>query len=583
MISLIPDFTGLISLCFDSAAKGVLLLALAFLVLACMKRRSAAAHHLILSLTLGALLLLPLLSWTLPEWSVLPRWIDTDHSGAAQVHAWTSKQSSSPESSVKTASRPKRSSPDLAFAGIPPNLFGGESVSLITPVSSLSLLILIVWLLGAFCVFAPTLAGLISLRLLRWRSQVVQSGTRWELLNRIKVEMGCRRKILLLTSPLRRMPMMWGVFPPIILLPQDSLEWTEERLQVVLLHELAHIQRNDFLTSLIARLACALHWFNPLAWMAARQIGHEQEKACDDLVLRAGAAPENYAEEVLQFATGRPIPRLDLSGAVAMARPSSLESRLLAILDGTRNRASLTRRGNWIAAILVALAVAPIAMLRAASLKPAQPEGLVAWWRGDGDGKDSASHHDGEFPFGEKYAPGVHNRGFNFLRSYSIDDQLRRVSIADSPDFEFNEAMTLEAWIFPVEYGGIVLLRGDDRAGLDAWQIDLMNTGRINFHFNSADNQGAGVSAPIQLNQLQHVTAVFDRGSIKLYVNAVLLGQAQTTLRPIRVLDKAASPAIGIGNAGGKYYSMPFNGMIDEVCIYNRALSEAEIEERMRR
>ena len=172
--------------------------------------------------------------------------------------------------------------------------------------------------------------------------------------------------------------MMWGVFPPIILLPQDSIVWTEERLEVVLLHELAHIQRNDFLTSLIARLACALHWFNPLAWMAARQIGREQEKACDDLVLRAGAAPENYAEEVLQFATGRPIPCLGLSGAVAMARPSSLESRLLAILDSTRNRASLTRQGNWIAAILVALTVAPIAMLRAANLKQPQLEGLVA-------------------------------------------------------------------------------------------------------------------------------------------------------------------------------------------------------------
>jgi hypothetical protein len=69
---------------------------------------------------------------------------------------------------------------------------------------------------------------------------------------------------------------------------------------------------------------------------------------------------------------------------------------------------------------------------------------------------------------------------------------------------------------------------------------------------------------------------------MSLYINGILSAQKKTELRPIAVLDKDASPALGIGNAGGKYYSMPFNGAIDEVRIYNRALTEAEIDARMR-
>jgi len=171
---------------------------------------------------------------------------------------------------------------------------------------------------------------------------------------------------------------------------------------------------------------------------------------------------------------------------------------------------------------------------------------------------------------------------FNFLRSHSIEHQLQRVSIPDSPDFELSETLTLEAWIYPIEYGGIVLLRGDDRGGYDTWQVDLMTEKHISFVFNSADNQGFAVSAPIQLLQWQHIAAVFDRGTMSLYINGILSAQKKTELRPIAVLDKDASPALGIGNAGGKFYSMPFNGAIDEVRIYNRALTEAEIDARMR-
>jgi hypothetical protein len=143
--------------------------------------------------------------------------------------------------------------------------------------------------------------------------------------------------------------------------------------------------------------------------------------------------------------------------------------------------------------------------------------------------------------------------------------------------------MTLEAWIYPLEYKGIILMRGDDREGYDAWQLDLFTEGKVSFGINSADNQGVGIHAPARLNQWQHIAAVFDHGAMRLYVNGILGAEKRTNVRPISVLEKDRDPAVGIGNAGGRYYSMPFNGIIDEVRIYNRALSEAEVDERMRR
>ena len=82
--------------------------------------------------------------------------------------------------------------------------------------------------------------------------------------------------------------MVWGFFRPTILLPADASNWQEERLRAVLLHELAHIQRNDWESQLIAQVMCAVYWFNPLVWFAARRMRVEAERACDDHVLNAG-------------------------------------------------------------------------------------------------------------------------------------------------------------------------------------------------------------------------------------------------------------------------------------------------------
>ena len=168
----------------------------------------------------------------------------------------------------------------------------------------------------------------------------------------------------LLSSPHRTIPMTWGLWRTCLLLPEDAETWTPAALRSVLLHELAHARRCDCLTQLGTQIICALYWFNPLVWLASRQMQTERERACDDLVLRSATRASDYAEQLLHIAAERTVVRWG-TAAIAMARPGTLERRLLAILDGKRNRRAITWTGLCLALVLLGTAVMSVAMLRA--------------------------------------------------------------------------------------------------------------------------------------------------------------------------------------------------------------------------
>jgi hypothetical protein len=157
--------------------------------------------------------------------------------------------------------------------------------------------------------------------------------------NRLRAELGLRRQIVLLQSTANVMPVTWGWWRPVILLPADAGQWSAERRRVVLLHELAHVKRCDCLTQAVARLACSFYWFNPLVWLAARRMSVERERACDDLVLNRGYKPSEYAAQLLEIA--RSFTRVPQTVAIAMARSSSLETRITALMDPSRSRRAL--------------------------------------------------------------------------------------------------------------------------------------------------------------------------------------------------------------------------------------------------
>jgi hypothetical protein len=139
---------------------------------------------------------------------------------------------------------------------------------------------------------------------------------------------------------------LWGAR---LLLPPAALTWSDERRHVVLLHELAHIMRRDSRAQLTTHLACALNWFNPLIWMAATRLRRERELACDDQVLRSGARASSYATHLLDIARSLQ-PVAEPCAALAMARPSDLEGRLVAVLAVDRPRQP-RRATRWLMSV----------------------------------------------------------------------------------------------------------------------------------------------------------------------------------------------------------------------------------------
>jgi hypothetical protein len=176
------------------------------------------------------------------------------------------------------------------------------------------------------------------------------------------------------------MPATWGSLRPVILLPAEADGWPAERRRVVLLHELAHVKRWDCLTQMLARLACGLYWFNPLAWVAAHRMRVERERACDDLVLNGGFKASDYASHLVEIA--RSFRRMPQMAAIAMARSTSLAGRVAAIIDDTRKRRAPRAFVVALCCVAVIGFVAVVAAQKPEINSPASTDESKPWFDG---------------------------------------------------------------------------------------------------------------------------------------------------------------------------------------------------------
>jgi beta-lactamase regulating signal transducer with metallopeptidase domain len=352
----------------DAGLKGVAVLALACLAAGLLRRASAAARHLVWFLAMAGLLVLPVLSLALPAWRVLPTWAGVSLVGPA---------SAVPEAAVGPAAEngadATTPSPGTFMAASPVVDSVGRDASSAGAAGGGWRWLLALWAAGAGVALAPLVLGAFSLWRLERSARPITRGPWADLLERLQSDLRVNRRVVLLESDRRTMPMAWGLFRPRLLVPASAADWSAECRRVVLLHELAHVRRWDCLTQFIVRVARGLHWFNPLAWLGAHRATIEHETACDDLVLAGGGDAPRYAEHLLQVASRLPVERVAAAAAIAMARPSKLEGRLLAILDGTRNRRALHAASVALAVVVVAAALVPLATLRSAVGNEATP------------------------------------------------------------------------------------------------------------------------------------------------------------------------------------------------------------------
>ena len=178
------------------------------------------------------------------------------------------------------------------------------------------------------------------------------------------------------------MPAVIGVRRPSVIVPADAMSWTAERLRLVLLHECAHVRRRDALLQVIASLATAAYWWHPLTWVAARRIVRERELACDDLVVATGTSGSDYASHLIDIARALKPSRQPAMAALAMARPSELEGRLIALLEARprRSRPARTLALGLALALVALVGIAPLKLVArgTASTPPTEPAPSVA-------------------------------------------------------------------------------------------------------------------------------------------------------------------------------------------------------------
>ncbi|WP_101760531.1 M56 family metallopeptidase [Oceanicoccus sp. KOV_DT_Chl] len=159
-------------------------------------------------------------------------------------------------------------------------------------------------------------------------------------------------------------PVTWGTLYPVILLPEGCEHWSQLEKEMVLRHELGHIQRIDWLTQLLAQLVAVLYWPVPGISRALRSLSLEAERACDDLVLADGVTPADYAALLLRQARVN-----KLQATVALGKPSELAQRVRHIVNSYVDRAGERKTRFWLA-VGASLFVLPFASVQAIGSLP---------------------------------------------------------------------------------------------------------------------------------------------------------------------------------------------------------------------
>jgi hypothetical protein len=283
---------------------------------------------------------------------------------------------------------------------------------------------------------------------LRSRAEVLVD-THWlSALARAQKRMGFKHGTALLTSEDLPSPISWGLMRPVILLNGRAVEAADEA-EAIIAHELAHVARLDWLKLLLARVATALFWFNPLVWILAREAHQLREEAADDSVLAANIEDTEYAQLLVGLARHECKGLLIGAHGVAPSK-SSLARRVARVLDCRSPRGPVARSfaaGVFVGALAIATPLAALTLVPAGTKDQAMSGGLAG-----------ADDSNGYYPAGGVPLPGVVSSSVN----NAVSSAARAVATSDpnwidltrdiqkevhkSQQKTFSEAQKVAAW-----------------------------------------------------------------------------------------------------------------------------------------
>ncbi len=162
------------------------------------------------------------------------------------------------------------------------------------------------WILGVWIFALGQVAGWLSVRRMRRRGVCCAPQAWQNELIRLRAWLRVSRPILLLESCLADVPMVIGHLRPAILMPIGLLAGLPAgQIEAILLHELAHIRRYDYLVNLLQRSVESLFFYHPGVWWISRVIRTERENCCDDVVVATRGKAQEYAEALARLEQNR--------------------------------------------------------------------------------------------------------------------------------------------------------------------------------------------------------------------------------------------------------------------------------------
>jgi len=314
----------------ESAIKVALIVLVALAFMPLLRKQTAALRHWILGAALVCAAAAPIGGAVMPSW----------HLPIVAMPTAGEFPSARPVASVSAPGAP---------AVDPPEPLKEAPISLGASLRA-------IWIAGAFGSGLVLFVGLMRLVRLASTARRISEGVWIDCALQICHEYGLRRQVTLLQSHHPSLLVTWGILRPKVLLPAGAQRWDVDRVRVVLSHELAHVRRGDWPFQIAAELLRCIYWFNPLVWLACRRLRQESEQACDDAVMNRGVDGAEYGTHLVEIARELQHRRTWVP-APSIARSSTLERRVKAMLDTQVNRRPLSRLAGA-TALLGLLAVA---------------------------------------------------------------------------------------------------------------------------------------------------------------------------------------------------------------------------------
>jgi beta-lactamase regulating signal transducer with metallopeptidase domain len=434
-------------------------------------------------------------------------------------------------------------------------------------------LLLVVWPAGVILLVLRVLRQNLGFALRVYRTPTMTDPRMLEVLEDCRRMLDIEFPIRLVETREIKSPGLYGFFRPQLLVPEGmAAAFSTRELNYIFLHELAHVKRWDMAVNWLMTGLQILHWFNPLIWAGFARMRAERELACDALVLSRvrEVETEPYGHTIIKLLESFVCPP-KVSGLVGILEEKEQMKRRITMI-------ACFQRASQIPVFAVALfALLGLVGLTDAKVPEPKPAGLVGWWRAEGDTQDAAGANPGVSVGGLAYKSGPRGSTFSFN---GVDTEVI-IPATPSLDVGRGDGFTVDAWINPdgldqqcplVEWnsgsGGVSFMIVEDY-GPGALYAKITDVG----HTNHTIVSSGGLVQPYLY---QHVAVTYDRlkGMGALYFNGKLVALAF-----LGFFEPLTDGDLHFGfRCPGEFRSTRFKGQIDEIQIFNSALSQPEIQ-----